>query len=169
MSFELIHRLRIYLDTSIIGGVFDEEFAADSRRLFEAIHGRRATALVSSVTQQELEQAPEHVQALLLDLPREGLVLLPDDPEVEALTEAYLSAGTVTTRYRGDAAHIAFATFYGADVLASWNFRHIVNLRRIQQFNAVNLMQGYRPLEIRSPRELFVEEDNDGANDAGEE
>ena len=79
--------------------------------------------------------------------------------EVQQLTEAYLTAGVVTERYREDAAHIAYATVYGADVVASWNFRHIVNLERIQQFNAVNLMQGYRTVEIRSPRELFREDD----------
>ena len=162
MLRETIHCVRVYLDTSAIGGVFDEEFQEDSRRLFKAIRDGRATALISSVTQEELEGASTHVQAVLLDLPADGLVRLPDDPEVEALTEAYLTAGVVTARYRGDAAYIAFATFYGADVLASWNFRHIVNLHRIQQFNAVNLMQGYRPLEIRSPRELFVEEETNG-------
>ena len=65
----------------------------------------------------------------------------------------------MTERYREDAAHIAYATVYAADVLVSWNFRHIVNLDRIRRFNAVNLMQGYRMLEIRSPRELFREDE----------
>ena len=163
----MIHRRRVYLDTSVIGGCFDEEFAEDSNRLMEAIRAGRAVALISSVTQEELDEAPETVQDVLLDLPEDALVRLPDDPEVDALTEAYLTAGAVTERYRGDAAHIAFATFYTADVLVSWNFRHIVNLWRIERFNAVNLIQGYRPLEIRSPRELFVE--NNEAEEDGEE
>jgi len=34
-------------------------------------------------------------------------------------------------------------------VLLSWNFKHIVNLRRIKGFNGVNLMRGYSTLEIR--------------------
>ena len=76
------------------------------------------------------------------------------------------TAGVVTERYQGDAAHIVFATVYEAHVVASWNFRHIVNLERIQQFNAVNLARGYRTLEIRSPLELFVEdEENNGGHD----
>ena len=164
MLRERVHRRRVYLDTSVIGGLFDQEFAVDSHRLFEAIRAGQAVALVSAVTQEELEGAPERVQEVLLTLPEGALVRLPDDPEVEALAEAYLLAGVVVERYRGDATHIAFATFYGADVVASWNFRHIVNLARIEQFNAVNLVEGYRPLEIRSPRELFVEE-NDPAED----
>lgn len=105
---------------------------------------------------------------MLLDLPKEGLLELSSSDEVEQLTQAYLSAGVVSERFREDAAHIAYATVYEADVVASWNYRHIVNLARIQQFNAVNLMQGYRTLEIRSPRELFREEneqENDGEAD----
>jgi hypothetical protein len=44
------------------------------------------------------------------------------------------------------------------NVLVSWNFKHIVNLRRIHAFNAVNLKQGYPVLEIRNPREVIGEE-----------
>lgn len=134
MLRERTHRRRVYLDTSVIGGLFDEEFADDTRRLFRAIRAGKAVALVSSVTQEELEAAPERVQDALLTLPDGALVRLPDDPEVEALAEAYLNHDVVTEGYRGDATHTAFANFYVADVLTSWNFRHIVNLARIEQF-----------------------------------
>ena len=36
----------------------------------------------------------------------------------------------------------------------SWNFKHIVNLRRIHAYNAVNLKKGYPLLETRTPREV---------------
>lgn len=157
-----LRQLRVYPDTSVIGGCFDEEFAEDSNRLFKAIEDGQARALISPMTEEELDPAPERVQRVLLDLPEGAVVRLPAEPEVEALTEAYLAAEAVTERFRGDAAHIAFATVYSADVLASWNFRHIVNLQRIKQFNGVNLVQGYKPLEIRSPRELFIKEDPEG-------
>ena len=55
---------------------------------------------------------------------------------------------------RADAEHIAAATVAGLDVLASWNFRHMVNLRRIRGFNEVNRAMGHAPLDIRSPKEL---------------
>ena len=158
-----MRRQRIYIDTSVIGGCFDEEFAEDSNRLFDAIRAGRALAMVSPVTTDELEGAPEAVRRVLDELPAGSIMALADTEEVDRLTEAYLQAGAVTERFRGDAAHIAFATVYQADVLVSWNFRHIVNLWRIQQFNAVNLSQGYRTLEIRSPLELFVD-DNGGDN-----
>jgi hypothetical protein len=53
------------------------------------------------------------------------------------------------------------ATINKATVLASWNFKHIVNLERIRQYNAVNIKNGYSLLEIRSPREIVKIEENE--------
>ena len=53
---------------------------------------------------------------------------------------------------------IAIATVAGVDVLVSWNFKHIVNLRKIKLFNSVNLQEGYNILEIRTPKELIENE-----------
>ncbi len=46
------------------------------------------------------------------------------------------------------------ATIHKVDVLASWNFKHIVNLDRIKGYNSVNLKFGYSMIEIRSPKDL---------------
>ena len=54
-----------------------------------------------------------------------------------------------------DCRHIALATINKVDVLASWNFKHIVNLTRIRGYNAVNLKNGYFSLEIRNPKDLI--------------
>lgn len=67
-------------------------------------------------------------------------------------------AGAVGAGMRVDALHIALATVARVDVLVSWNFKHIVNLRRIHAYNAVNLKRGYPLLEIRSPREVIGDE-----------
>lgn len=40
----------------------------------------------------------------------------------------------------------------------SWNFKHILNLGKIKQFNAVNLKEGYQILEIRTPKEVVKDE-----------
>ena len=57
--------------------------------------------------------------------------------------------------------HIALATINKADVLASWNFKHIVNLERIRGYNSINFREGYPMIEIRTPKEIFnYENDN---------
>lgn len=150
-----MHPLRVYLDTSVIGGCFDQEFAEASQKLMELVRMGIYHALISQVTLDELIGAPKHVQAVIAQLGPDELTTLPILPEVELLTDQYLDAAIVTKKYREDAAHIANATIHHADVLVSWNFRHIVNLDKIRKFNAVNRANGFADLEIRSPRELI--------------
>jgi hypothetical protein len=80
---------------------------------------------------------------------------------VEELAENYIKAGAVSRKFYEDALHIANATIRKADILSSWNFRHIVNINRIRKYNAVNLMFGYSPIEIRTPREILQLDDNE--------
>lgn len=87
--------------------------------------------------------------------------LIAADQETRELAEFYISEGTVSEKFFEDALHIALATINKATVLASWNFKHIVNLERIRQYNAVNLKNGYSLLEIRSPREIVKFEENE--------
>lgn len=47
---------------------------------------------------------------------------VPIDAAVEALAEAYLAAGILSRRWRGDAIHVAAATVACADLILSWNF-----------------------------------------------
>lgn len=146
--------LRIYLDTSVLGGVFDPEFEEDSKKLFTLFLKGEAVPVVSSVTEAEVQRAPEQVRDSLVSLLESGGERIPLSSEAEALAAAYLAAGVVTENYEADALHIALATLAKVDVLVSWNFRHIVNLRRIRGFNGVNLTRGYGTLEIRSPKEV---------------
>jgi len=60
-----------------------------------------------------------------------------------------------------NALHIAIATINQVSVLASWNFKHIVNLDRIRMYNSVNLKNGFSILEIRTPREILKPDDNE--------
>ena len=81
--------------------------------------------------------------------------------EVIKLAETYINDGALTNKSYNDALHIALATINNADVLASWNFKHIVNINRIRLYNSINLKLGYKMLEIRTPREI-LNTTNDG-------
>ena len=74
----------------------------------------------------------------------------------------YLEEGVITKKYFEDALHIAIATIYQVNVLASWNFKHIVNLDKIRLYNAVNLKNGYAMIEIRTPREILKTGNDEG-------
>jgi hypothetical protein len=77
------------------------------------------------------------------------------DEETKKLAELYINEKAVSRNFFEDALHIAVSTINQINVLASWNFKHIVNLDRIRMHNAVNLKNGYSILEIRTPREIL--------------
>jgi hypothetical protein len=145
---------RIYTDTSVLGGCEDDAFREPSRRLLDAFQRGDLTLVLSELTVRELETAPEAVRTVLALVPRGHIEVLALSQEAEDLASAYIEDGAIGASMRADALHIALATVARVDVLVSWNFKHIVNLRRIRAYNAVNLKRGYPLLEIRSPREV---------------
>ena len=151
---------RVYIDTSVIGGCIDEEFASLSKRLFDEFSFGIKIAIVSDLTLQELEEAPEEVKLTLSRLTSKAVEYVFLSKEAISLANSYISHGVVTEKHLIDAQHIAIATIERVDVLVSWNFKQIVNLDRIKKFNAVNLMQGFHLIEIRSPMEVLYEEEN---------
>jgi len=146
--------LRLYIDTSVVGGCFDPPFAEVSRVLFARARAGEITLLTSELMIQELSEAPAEVQAVFDVVPRESIEEVSTTPEAETLRDKYLEAGVVGPSSATDGLHVALATVSRADAIVSWNFRHIVHFEKIRGFNAVNLREGYAPLEIRSPREM---------------
>lgn len=155
-----MRRIRVYADTSVFGGTADEEFSVASRRFFDRVRRGQCVVLVSQITVDELAGAPDEVQQVLKNLPHGCLVEVTADEEALALAQAYLDAGILSSSQLADAIHVATATVAGADVILSWNFRHIVNYDRIRKFNGVNALKGYSPVEIHSPLEMT----DDGQN-----
>jgi hypothetical protein len=145
---------RVYIDTSVIGGCFDSEFEEWSNKLFEDFTTGKKIAVLSDITLDELSDAPKRIQDNFRKIPEKNLEVLISDAETKKLAELYIKEGAISKKFYEDALHIAISTINQVSVLASWNFKHIVNLERIRLFNAVNLKNGYSLLEIRSPREI---------------
>lgn len=156
-----MHRIRVYVDTSVFGGVSDEEFADPSRHFFDRVVAGHFVVLVSRITADELAVAPVRVRQVLDGLPETAVERVSVSPEAKELASAYLEAGVLGPGWLQDAAHVAIASVCGADLVLSWNFKHLVNFERIRKFNAVNLMHGYKALDIRSPRELVDDEQDE--------
>lgn len=148
-------RLRIYADTSVIGGCLDEEFAAESRALLDMVRRGEATLIASDLLAQELRRAPQVIQEVFDSLPEDCLERVEITAEVQALEEQYLASGVVGVSAETDALHVAMATAIRADLIVSWNFKHIVNFEKMRGYNAVNLRLGYMPIEIHTPREVI--------------
>ena len=151
---------RIYIDTSVFGGYFDEEFTEHTIPLFERLKSGEFILLFSTVTQDELENAPEKVKQLVKSLKAESTEFLDTTDEAVDLATEYITERVVGQTSYADCLHIALATINRADFLVSWNFKHIVNVQRIRGYNSINIKNGYRQIEIRSPREFEKYEDD---------
>ena len=109
--------------------------------------------------QTELVKAPKNVRDYFKSLPMKYLERVEVDNDILTLATKYIEEKVVGQTSFDDCIHIATATIHKADILASWNFKHIVNIYRIRGYNSINLRMNYPSLEIRSPKEITEYED----------
>jgi predicted nucleic acid-binding protein len=149
-----MHKQRIYIDTSVIGGCFDKEFAEWSNKLFNEFIAGKKIAVISDIVIDEILEAPDEVKEKLRQIPVQFIEQIKKEDEADYLASKYIEMKAISKNYYNDALHIAIATINNCDLLVSWNFKHIVNYQRIIIYNSINLMFGYKHLEIRTPKEV---------------
>lgn len=146
--------MRIYIDTSVVGGYFDKEFEKSTKELFQKVEKSEITLVVSELLEAELLRAPERVKKFLAKYAENRIEKVELTEEANQLADLYINEQVVGHASKADCQHIAIATVNKVDVLVSWNFKHIVNLKRIRGYNSVNLKHNYPMLEIRTPKEV---------------
>jgi len=67
--YNLFIKLTIYIDSSVIGGCFDDEFREISNQLLAIFMHGQMLAMVSELTMVEIRSAPKNVQAALRSIP----------------------------------------------------------------------------------------------------
>ena len=135
--------MKVYVDTSVFGGCFDVEFKSWSKKLFDEFKAGMKIAVISDLTLKELDQAPANVKKLIHEVPGPFMEQAILGEEEKLLAHRYIDEGAVGNEQLVDSQHIAIATVCRVDVLVSWNFKHIVNLRKIRLYNAVNMKFGH--------------------------
>jgi hypothetical protein len=152
---------RVYIDTSVLGGCFDPEFAQWSNALIADFRANRFKPVISDIIAAEIADAPAEIRDLFTDLMAFRPEMITTTAEALALADAYQQHGILTPKFYADGIHIALATIAEVDLLVSWNFKHIVRYDKIRLFTAVNLERGYKLLAIYSPREVASDEEDD--------
>ncbi len=152
---------RIYIDTSIVGGYFDIEFERETKALFERFKNNEIIFVVSDLLYVELLNAPDKVKNLLAKYESSQFEHIEMNEQVEELANKYIEEKVVGKTSIEDCRHIALGTINNVNILASWNFKHIVNYDRIRGYNAINIREGYNLLEIRSPKDLIKHKEDE--------
>ena len=136
-------KYKVYIDTSVIGGYYDDEFSEITRLFFERIKKKELMIHLSEISRLELLPAPKQVKEVVYLIPEDCLINLEFTEDAQDLANHYIKEKILGKASLNDAYHIAIATVNRLDVLVSWNFKHIVNLDKIRLFNAMNLKLGY--------------------------
>lgn len=146
--------MKLYLDTSVFSAYYDEgtpermRMTRDFWRVLE-----RHEKLCSDLTVEELGQVRSGLREKLLGLTR-GFTVISLTDEMRELAKLYVREGVAPSRYFADAVHIAAAVLGGADILVSWNFKHLVKRSTRLLVNYINANQGLRTIEILAPPEV---------------
>jgi hypothetical protein len=151
---------RVYVETSVWGMVPPGQNPAlrqPTLEFLEKCERQVYVACISDVVANEIRQAPTGIQeAILQRLSELNPVLLPIPPEADALAQRFLDDGILPARRLDDARHVACALVNEVEILVSWNYRHIANVRKAKDFNAIAVLEGYRGgLEIHTPLEVL--------------
>ena len=159
-----MNNLRIYIETSVWSFAFADDvpdYRADTLAFFQRCRGGGCDTFISDVVIAEIERAEEPLRQRLLDLIRDVHPIIFELSDRASLSaDAFLKGGAVPPSKPEDARHVAAAFAEELDVLVSWNFRHIANVRRADRFNALALLAGYhRPLRIVSPAEVLYDDE----------
>ncbi len=149
-----MNKIKTYVDTSVFGGVFDQEFKKQSSTFFKQVKNKQFYLVTSAVVQAEIQVAPKEVKECFNEILAYAEVIEITE-EALKLRDAYLASNIVTEKYSNDALHVSLATISRCDVIVSWNFKHIVHFEKIPLYNAVNVLQGYNQISIYSPLEVI--------------
>lgn len=121
---------RFYIDTSVFGGVFDVEFAAETALLFEKVKKGNIICVYSQITESELSKAPKKVRAFFKGLTDKQKEKVDITPQILKLAKTYIEEKVIGETSFDDCVHIAAATVHKVDLLVSWNFKHIKKQNR---------------------------------------
>jgi len=152
--------LKCYLDTSVFNFALADRWIEEQRATLEFIRlsqkGEFET-YISSLVIDEIAATPDEGKRKKLFHVLNNLqpIEFPLDASVESLVSAYLAARIIPEKARNDAIHIAAATVSNLDIIVSWNQEHMVKVKTRIGINAVNKLNGYKEIEIATPREVI--------------
>jgi len=151
-------KLRVYVDSSAVGGAFNKRIAQETRPFWEAVQRGEIIVLLSDVLEKELQKAPERARDFVGTLSASHVERVVSTDESDSLAVQYIAENVVGESSFDDCAHVALATIARADVLVSWNMKHLANLDRKRGYNSVNMKLGYPPIEILTPNMVIYDE-----------
>ncbi|GBR76550.1 putative PIN domain protein [Candidatus Termititenax persephonae] len=165
-----MHKLKVYLDTSVINFLLAEDapdYRKDTERFFaEVVAVNKIDTYISGVVTEELNNTQDiekkkRLLAVLTKYPGINKLEATDETasDINLLAEAYIKNNIIPRSKVADALHIAYTTVYEMDILLSWNFKHLANVRKERDIMTINKINGFNyPFRMTTPLEVLSNE-----------
>ena len=154
-----MRKLKVYLDTSVISHLMQEdvpEKMADTLQLWELF---REGVYLSTVTLEEVSACPEPKRGRLREyMGQISYTTLDITGEALSVAQKMIDLEILTSKSYDDCQHIGAAVVNECDCIISWNFKHIVNIKTIHGIRAITNLEGYKNIDILSPTVLLESE-----------
>jgi hypothetical protein len=158
-----MHKLKIYLDTSVINFLF----ADDAPELKEVTvdffdnYINDYEVYISDIVVDEIKKTKNLTKMnLLINAINKYKLETYDDlnEEIRIIAEKYINEGIIPEKKVEDALHLAFATYFEFDILLSWNFKHLANINVQRKVLQLNITAGYnKQLLLFNPMEVIYD------------
>ena len=151
----------VYLDSTIPSYYFDKrkslEFEIKITNRWWKEESDNYKVYISPETIAELENGNYPNKINILEFANKIVQLKPVE-EVEKIAIFYIENHLMPDNIKGDAIHLAYASYYKIDFLLTWNCNHLANANKKQHIKIINGKLGLSTPEIITPLELFTEE-----------
>lgn len=133
----------------------------ETREVWERIKAGQYEVFISDVVLRELGDCKEEAKRNLLigHLAEIKYDLIAVDDDIVKLAEKIVTNGVLKQKNIDDCQHIAAAILSNCDIIVSWNFKHIVNVKTIRGIKVITTVEGYKDLLIYQPTALLNEEE----------
>ena len=157
-----MRKMKIYMDTSVIGYLAQPdapEKMEETRRFWEILkEGRVYEVFISDIVLNEISKCSNEKFDILMDFLNqiEYNMVIRDEKTIK-LADKFVGLGILKQKCTEDCQHIASALLAGCDIITSWNFKHIVNVKTIKGVKVITTLEGYKDLLIYPPSVLLEE------------
>lgn len=130
--------------------------------LWEMFRNHVYEVYISDIVIKEISGCNEEKLKILLDyLEQIDYNIIETSEHTVEFAEKFIDFGILKQKSFDDCQHIAAAILAGCDIITSWNFKHIVNVKTVRGVKVITTLEGYKDLLIYPPLVLIESEDDD--------
>ncbi len=150
----------VYLDTTIPSYYYDKrselKYPCEITRKWWKEERRNYDIFISFETIAELNRGNYPRKEEILEFVN-AIEQLDQSRDIKNIVEHYIKNTLMPKDVRGDAVHLAYASYYKIDFLLTWNCNHLANANKKQHIKIINSQLDLFTPEIITPLELFTE------------